>query len=58
MKTLEGEIMIFINIRHQAGTPREVQVHMTKRQDLPQIFIDASSTLMKKQEDGAYGIFA
>ena len=53
MKTTQGALMIFIDIRHQAqdGAPREVQVHMTKRQDLPQIFIDASSTLMMKQED-------
>ena len=60
MKTHLGAIMIFTDICHQAqdGTPREVQVHMTKRQDLPRIFIDASSTLMMKQEDGAYGIFA
>ena len=60
MKNHQGAIMIFIDIRHQAqdGAPREVQVHMTKRQGLPRIFIDASSTLMMKQEDGAYGIFA
>ena len=60
MKTLQGAIVIFINIRHQAqaGATREVQVHMTKCQGLPRIFNDASSTLMMKQEDGAYDIFA
>ena len=54
MKTRQGTIMIFIDIRHQAqdGAPREVQVPMTKRHDLPRIFNDASSTLMMKQEDG------
>ena len=55
MKTLQGALMIFIDIRHQTqdGAPTELQVHMTKRQDLPWIFIDASSTLMMKQEDRA-----
>ena len=55
MKSTQGALMIFIDIRHQAqdGSPREVQVQMTKRQGLPRIFIDASSTLMMKQEDGA-----
>ena len=60
MKTPQGAIMIFTDIRHQAqaGATREVQVHMTKRQGLTRIFNDASSILMMKQEDGAYGIFA
>ena len=55
MKSTQGALMIFIDIRHQAqdGSPREVLVQMTKRQGLPRIFIDASSTLMMKQEDGA-----
>ena len=41
-KTLQGAIMIFIDIRHQAqaGAPSKVQVHMIKRQGLPRIFVD------------------
>ena len=41
-KTLQGAIMIFIDIRHQSqdGATSKVQVHMNKHQGLPRIFVD------------------